>query len=367
MVLKVVPFDAGATAAQATQSMVADRNPATVRRALDDARSAFARGPTVVSAVTASAIALGLQGRQDASLRAFRYSQELSRRDVQTQLALIEHQVAGGNIVGALEHYDTILRSSDRIKSILFPILTNASADPAIARQLNLVLRRKPNWWREYLTWFLGASSNPMAIALLPRAVLDPDVDEDRTLILRQLQLLAQAERYDLLWSTYQRLGVADAAPMALLRDGNFEGNRGFPPVDWHYAETGELSPERRQLDAGPGSALYLPMEASSHGKVAEQLLRLSSGTYEFRAETGDVPSDPARRPFVRVSCAGAGQRVIMRHDFPRGDGEGGIIVARFDVPRSCPYQWLSIFVRGGLDEALAEPPWIAALSLRQL
>jgi hypothetical protein len=56
-----------------------------------------------------------------------------------------------------------------------------------------------------------------------------------------------------------------------------------------------------------------------------------------------------------------------MLAEFPyRAEGPAAM-TARFTVPAGCGYQWLSVSVRGGLDEATMNAPWIAALSLRRI
>lgn len=364
--LDFAPWDGRAAGLIAQRVLIDDRTPAGYQLALDTAQRAYRRDPTAMRALTAAGLATALMGREGEAGRIFRYAETLSRRDVPTQLWLIEERVAANDISGALRHYDTALRVSEEVQPILFPILASAASDDAIAREVNRVLRTKPLWWRSFIDSALGVLNDPDALATLTRNLLDPRDEQDWPRAARLMNKLAGLSRFDLVWQTYEDVASSGNRP-ALIRDGLFQDARGLPPVDWDYADEGGLAPERRQReDPADGFALYLPTSSSADGEVARQLLRLGPGQYEFSADVGSTPEDPLRRPYVSIVCANDRSLRLLQSDFPETGEETRELRLAFQVPSGCGYQWISIRVRGGLDEALLAAPWIAAVRLQR-
>jgi hypothetical protein len=326
---------------------------------------AYLHDPTALTSVTTLGLVAGFRGQEEKADRMFRYAERLSRRDRETQLWLIERSVKRDDVRGALFHYDTVLRSSPELWPHLHPILINASSDQDIARELNRVLRTRPNWSRDLLLRFAGEGRDAVALARVSRGVLDSAVSEDRLVLLQVLGKLVSLRRFDLAWAAYEAAGPVGRAPV-LLRDGQFRG--ALPPFDWDFADDGRLTPERRPRDrSGSSFALYLPTSAPTDGEVVRQLLRLQPGTYQLGAEVGAVPQNSLRRPFFRIVCAADAERRLLQSDFPPAPESGRATTSRFVVPGNCLDQLLSIWVRGDIDEVLSSQPWVAGVSLRRL
>lgn len=364
--VSVAPWDGRTTALMAQQTLVGDRHPASLRRALDLSKSAYRRDPTAIRALTSAGMAVALMGRTDDVAPIFTYAERLSRRDEQTQMWLIEERVAANDIAGALRHYDTALRVSKDVQPILFPVLANAASDDAIARDINRLLRSRPLWWREFIDAALSHSNDAEALATVTTGLLDPADDRDRPRAARLVAKLSGLRRFDLVWNVYE--DMAPQSGRALIRNGDFEEDQGLPPLDWDFADESELNPERGpSAGQGGGFALYLPTSASADGEVARQLLHLPPGSYEFGAEVGETPVDPLRRPFVSIVCATNARRGLLRADFPVATDRPKRLRAAFSVPPGCAFQWISIHAQGSLDEALPMAPWIASVSLRRI
>ena len=369
LALRLAPYDARARAAAAQQALSSGLQPsgALLDQMDVEARDAYRRDATALAGVRIAGLIADLRQRHAAARRMFAYAEALSRRDMATQLWLIEERVQANDMDGALRHYDTIMRSSDEVKPILYPILTQATESPEIAVRVNRILREKPNWWRNFLTYFLGASNNPEALATVFRRTLDWSDSEDRELALPLVSRLAGAHRFDLAWNAYVDLRGAEAGSPALLRDGNFRNDRPLPPFDWAYATDGDLSPDRRlRENSARDFALYVPTASQVAGDVAKQLIRSPPGRYRIEALVGDVPDDPARRPLIRVSCADQGEHILGSADFPAAPAGGRRMVLDFTVPAGCADQWVAIRVKGTLDQAERGWAWISALSMRR-
>jgi hypothetical protein len=366
--LRFAPWDARAQMVVTQRSLLKARGPAAIGAIGRQAARAYRRDPTALTSVTTLGFIAGSRGQEEKAGRIFRYAERLSRRDPETQLWLIEQSVKRDDVRGALVHYDTVLRSSPGLWPHLQPILISASSDGNIARELNRVLRARPNWSRDLLIRFADEGRDAVALATVSRGILDQDVDEDRLVLLRVLDRLVSLGRFDLAWAEYELATRAQGRVPPLLRDGQFRSERVLPPFDWDFADGGRLSPERRLRDrSGSSFALYLPVAASTEGEVARQLLRLEPGAYQLGAQVGEVPQDRLRRPFFKVACTGEPERRLLQADFPPATASGRSIASRFVVPAGCRNQWLSIWVRGDIDEALSISPWVTSISLRRL
>ena len=367
--LKVAPWDARARANAARQSLLQPGARPPLGPAAGQARSAYRREPLALEAVTALGIVAGLRGDDARATATLAYAERLSRRNVEAQLWLIEHNVRRNDIGGALAHYNILLSTSTDSRPALDAILINASSQPNIAQALNRLMLTRPNWRDDFLTRFAFEGRDAAALATVSRHLFNPAIAEDREVLLRVLTRYVDLARYDLAWDAYQdAMGrVSGARPAPALRNGDFASDQGLPPFDWRYPADGRLVPERRPRQ-GPNYsfALYLPTDPGQNAETATQLVRLAAGTYQLGAIVGDTSGEPRTRPFVRVSCAGEPRRDLLNADFPQAPPEGRPMAAQFAVPANCPYQWLSIWVRGDLDEGTGMTPWVTAISLRR-
>lgn len=364
--LRLAPWDARANAKAALNALANSkgRPPA---NAGERALRAFRRDPFATDAFTSLGLLAAFRRQNDQAQRIFSHAENVSRRNVETQLWLIEHNVQRNDIRAALAHYDIVLTVETEIRTALYPILMNASSERDIALELNRVLRKRPNWRIDFLTRFAFEARDAVALARVTRHNLDPAVREDREVVLYLFARFVALHRYDLAWAAYDEARGSRERPGALLTNGAFEQEGGFPPFDWRFAADGNLNPERRpQQGQGYSYALYLPGNAAVDGESASQLLRLAPGPYRISARVGDTSADRLERPYLKIMCAQETPRELLLADFPRAPAEGRPMTAQFTIPSTCPNQWISIWVRGHLDEQAQTSPWIAAISLQR-
>ncbi|HEX8553575.1 MAG TPA: hypothetical protein VF695_02605, partial [Sphingomonas sp.] len=137
----------GSATAQFARARFSDRQEAGANsKAAKLARLALRQDPTTIQAVTTLGFQAQLRGELPQARRLFAYAQQLSRRDLQTQLWAIEEAIRRGDVPGALHQYDTALRTSKIAPEILFPILASAMAEPAVRQGLVATLARDPAW-----------------------------------------------------------------------------------------------------------------------------------------------------------------------------------------------------------------------------
>ena len=365
--LRFVPFDARAQATLAERMLAPGRNRAGPRRVRALAAAALQRDPTAVDGATALGISFALTGDAVRAERAFAYASRLSRRDVPTQLWLIERSVQRNDIAGALSHYDPVLRTSPAMHTILFPILTNASAEPLVANELNRMLRGRPNWRPDFLSALLTGQYDPAALYTVTRGLLTPADTREREQLGLLFKRLTERQAFDLAWRAYLAALPERRSGGPGLWNGDFAQEPAIGPFDWSFPEDPALAPERRPLGPAGGFALYLPAGVTSDVEVARQLVRLEPGRYAVSARVGNVSGDEAVRPRLVVRCAQEPQPELTRADFPTATEGGRSFTATVEIPAACRYQWISVWVRGSFDQQLSETPWISSIRIREL
>jgi len=357
---------AEARASEAQSLLRPDASRAVLARADGLARDALDRELLNARAASVLGSTAALRGDARTAERMFRFSETITRRDLTTQLWLMEAAVQRGDAVGALRHYDRAMSVSIPSWNLLVPVLATAAAEPAIARALAVHLRRRPNWWRAFADQFITTNPDPATAfpIVLPALRLAPRNDIDRPYLMRAAQKLAAVGAYDEAWTLYRQSTGASPAARAGLRNGEFEGENLVAPFDWQLIDGEGLSAVIQSRETGgAGNALYLTADAGRMGDVARQLLLLAPGRYLLSGTSGGTSSQ-TDRPEVAVTCAGAGTPLLQSPVPPADDGGRRFAVA-FDVPAICPAQWLLVRARAPLDTS-APPSWIDALSIRR-
>jgi hypothetical protein len=307
------------------------------------AQASLERSPLSVKAARILAMVRGAGGDEAAADRLLAYASRLSRRDFATELLLIERNVRSDNIAGALEHYDIALRSSPDAGGLLLPIMVRASEQDAITDGLIELVDSDPPWLHSFMAVLIGEGRNLRNVTRITNAAIGGRTGEQVEqwvgwLLTRQVGV----GDYGAAFATYSR---ATRRPPGLVRDGSFEGVSTFPPIDWLLTNEPDLAAATALKPGGSGDlALFLTARAGRGGEVARQLLGLRPGSYALAAEVGDVPEEPADRPYVLVNCAGGQERQLLRLNLPQVASGAVRIRARFDVPpNACGAQWIRI------------------------
>jgi tetratricopeptide (TPR) repeat protein len=343
---------AGAQAAQYSQAR------AYALRALD-------REPVNVSAVRTLA---SLPGDPARTARLFFYSEALSRRDLTTQLWLIEARVAADDIVGALRHYDRALRVTPQAGNLLYPILVAAAADPQIATSLVDLLRKRPDWRFDFLANLVADSKAPEALPLILSPLkLDYQQDHDRSVLDAAASRLVAARQYGAAFKLYGEAVRHAGAPFdAVLRNGTFDQTGEKTPFDWWLSDQEDLAAAVDLPGASAsGPALFLMAEDGRGGEVARQLLLLRPGAYRLAFRAGDVRGNISQHPRLAIVCEnGAEGAVLADMRMPDAPVEGRDLALDLTIPATdCPAQWLRISAYAGSE---IEPvrPWLDTFRL---
>ena len=125
------------------------------------ARTSLLSQPVNPRALRLSGIVAETRAQQQLASRLMHLSNATSRRDMGTQVWLINEAARTGDAAAALEHYDIAMRSNDRVSQLLFPVLATAVEQPEIARRFAAYVKTDPVWVAPFLNYAFANTKRP--------------------------------------------------------------------------------------------------------------------------------------------------------------------------------------------------------------
>lgn len=364
--LKLVPFDARAQARAAEQLVSrpsADRRRLAAAEAL--AIASLRRDPTVVTAWRTLALIAVFRGQPDRAGRLFHLTERMSRRDLPTQLWLIEENVNRNDVAGALRHYDVALRTSLSSHELLFPIILRALNDPNLVAPMARLVSTNPPWKEQFFGALIQQPPSGNNLARLLEMIAARGQLSSRDLLSSIVIYLGDRREYSAAWRVYRVLKNLPRAEPGTLRNGGFEGPNRVPPFDWRLESGTELGAETRPVPApGADTGLYAYAASGTSGVVASQLLLLRPGGYTLAALGGVTAASRPERVTWKIACASTPTAFIATQSAIPSGSAGGPIGMRFRIPAGgCEAQWLQLEISGGGAEGTAEA-WVDSVRI---
>jgi len=329
------------------------------------AERSLQRQPVNVVAARLLGIAAATKDDERRAAGLVRYAEAMSRRDLPTQLWLIEASVARGDIATALRHYDRALKTSVSGRTLLFPILADAANDPAIWEPLSRVLAARPQWWRPFTVQAVPRIRSSDALyAFARRLGIDQPGRVDTGLLQAIEKRLVDLGDYRRAEDLFNRAHGQPAGSNARLRNGGFEQASGFDPFEWNLKDEPDLAAVRQPSPVPRGgNALFLTATNGRGGDLAVQLVTLPAGAFTIGATVGGVAGDPLAYPHLVVRCAGDG-REILNATFPATPETGRRWQNRLVVPAGCAAQRVVLQATSSLDPSDLTP-WIDTITIQ--
>lgn len=307
------------------------------------ARAALLSEPMAVSAAATLGLDSDIAGNRDQARRLLAYAQKLSRRDLRTQLWMIEDAVARNDITGALRHYDIALRTSRVAPELLFPVLADAIGDTDIRAPLIRTLANRPAWGSTFIDYAAANASNPDATATLLRELEHARVPVSDTARALMINKLLGASRPAAAWAYY-----ATIRPMVdprRSRDPLFTANLANPsPFDWLALEDDGVMITIRRGEGSNQGFVDFAVAAGRGGAMLRQMQVLPPGTYTLTGQSANISAPDDARPYWSLTCING--RELGRLELPVSASANGIFAGRFTVPVDCPVQYLTMIAR---------------------
>jgi hypothetical protein len=310
-------------------------------RTREVALAALRLQPLNASALRLLALSEDSQMRHERAAYLAGLSEQVSRRDLLTQLILIEYAVKRNDVDGALAHYDKALRASPDSRQILFPVLTEAMADPAIRGGIAKYVERGASWVGGFLFTALDMKDGAESVANL---LLQPTIPSRNALIAdlapNLLSRLVDQQKFELAKSILFKM---PDTPNGLLNDLSFsEGttNPAFGPFSWTITDNPDVNltfervgEDQRQL------YVAMPPGAVQNPVLLRRVFQLPPGEYRFDEHRKTIV--PGGSLVWQIDCIGghATRNSIWR--FASQDDAGGTGPLR--ISRECIWQQLSL------------------------
>lgn len=336
----LAPGDGRITALLSEQRSGAEATAADRAAADRVARMALNQDATAVSAAATLGINAAIGNATGGARRWFDYAQRLSRRDLRTQLWLIEDSVTRHDIAKALHHYDIALRTSRVASDLLLPVLSAAITTPEVRAAMVDTLSSHPLWTAGFIGYAAVDGPDPQATAqlfrALPASVL---VSDDARAVL--LDRLVRAGQFGHAWDFYQ--SVHPGARRDQSRDGSFIANLSAPSLfDWNAINDGNVT-TTIQRGASGGVATFDAVQTAG-GVALRQAQMLPPGNYTLMGHSSEIAQPAGSRPYWALGCADG--RELSRIDLPNSAEMAGRFGGQFTVPAGCPLQYLQLIVR---------------------
>ena len=307
-------------------------------------KRALARDATAIPAITTLGILAELHGDHTLAERWFNYSQHLSRRDLITQLWLIENAVAQGEIPEALRHYDIALRANRGAEDLLFPVLTAASGDNKIAPELIQLLRTKPPWINHFIAYAARNTKDTAATAKLFLALHNAGVTVSEYPSASLINRLVAGKQFDTAWNYYS--AIRPNVDRQRSRNPKF-AHTYDPPSIFDWVMTSSDSGLVASIQASAQGGLFdFAAPPSVGGQLIQQLQMLPAGAYRIEGVSAGIDQPDSTRPYWVLRCNASG-REVGRVELPNSSENGGRFSGHFVVPSNCPVQVLALIARG--------------------
>ncbi len=338
----MAPGDGRIAGVLAQRIAASDASPAERQRADRMARQALADEPLAVTAITALALNKQLAGDTASARRLFLRSDAMSRRDLGTRLWLIEDAVARGNVTGAMRHYDIALRTEKGAADLLFPILSNAISDPAIAAALRRTLAAKPSWGDAFVFQLGVAEADPIVRAHFLRDLARDGLRVPEATQFGVLNALISIGAINEAWNFYaaQRPGVRRDQS----RDARFTMSFETPTAfDWNVSMGDNGISASIQNDPN-GGVFDFAAPATVGGVLLQQAQFLPLGRYRLSGKSAEIQQEASSRPYWTLVCSSG--REAGRLELPNSSTDGGLFAGDFVVGPDCPIQYLRLIAR---------------------
>ncbi len=305
-------------------------------------RAAMRRDPTVVSAAATLGVVTLARGDAADARKLLAYAQMLSRRYAQTQLWSIEDAVGRGDVAGALRWYDIALRTNPEMSDVLYPVLAQASRDPAIRAALVRTLSGKPLWANSYVIYAAGQKDDPQITVALFLGLRAHGVAIPGAVQAAVVNVLLDAGSVDQAWRYYA--AIRPGADRDRARDPRFATLLEAPSAfDWMTLSDNSIAASMQRTREGGTFEFSAP--ASIGGPVLQQVQLLPPGSYRLSGHSDGIAQDTRALPYWTLTCRSEG-RELGRVVVPNSAQAGGMFAGPLTVPSNCPVQMLTLFAQ---------------------
>ena len=312
-------------------------------------RDALSRSPFDVRALRVLGLTEARASRDDAADDILTLAGNWSLRDDPAHAWLVERRLRRGDYASSFAHADTLVRRREDIQPQVFRLFTAAgTADPQ--RSLPVVaglLSARPPWRPAYL---VSLNQTPqglqvaVSLAVLLQAGRAPFTNDELQQFYSALMSAGGIDSIQTIRGRLNRPPLTTA-----VTNGGFDEADHPGPFQWRLYEKAGIVAEIAADDLSPSNAaLRVDYNGYATGTIAEQLTYLTPGSYRFTAAVRSETGNPTARLAWTLSCATGGSQKISIPTVAPGAAANSWtnLSGRFEVPSTCPAQWLRLETR---------------------
>lgn len=213
------------------------------------------------------------------SIALAKLAERVTRRDLATQLFLIEDAVRRNNIGEALKHYDAALRGTPSSSEILFPILSTAINDPDIRGAMAQYLTSGTPWFQEFIGYAATMDKSAPAVAdLLLQIDMKKAPEQIGVVGPLLLARLVEQKQFDRARRLFGKLPGADRSVIERAEWSKSSTDDRFGVMAWQAAVAPSLSANFNRRADTPELSVFVGSDGS--GVALAKLLYLPPGPY---------------------------------------------------------------------------------------
>lgn len=316
---------------------------AKLAKASIDARPIDARSLRVLG------MAADVQGRSKVALQLLNLSNRMSRRDIGTQIWLLENSIRRGDITDAMLRYDLVLRTSEAMWPNMFPILASALDSAEVRSALAPYVKASPVWMPPFLSFAVLTGHDPKSVARLIKQVGElPTGASYRVIESELLKRLAAEGEYEELKGVFGSLAGARSSVLHSAKVDVFSTNRRFEPISWHMSEQSGISAALESDASGRSLKIRAYSGSGQSGLVAEKLLFVPPGDYNFTSNSNSYAKSTNADAHWTIACLGPSGRTDIWKSANFGNSDLSVILQRVALPSNCAAYAVGLLMNGG-------------------
>lgn len=321
------------------------------------ARASLMSQPVNPRALRLSGIVAEAQAQPGRASRLMHLSNAASRRDMGTQVWLINEAARTGNAAAALEHYDIAMRANDRVSQLLFPVLTSALEQPELARRFVPYIRADAVWVAPFLNYAFANTKRPEVFAdIMVRAggfpKTAPHNGQEQALITQLVvqKHFAKARQTFATWHP-DRTYLFRSLTFDPLNNAATSGMFG-----WQTSDSPSYGATLVQGEGSRTTELEVFANAGARAIVAGKLLFLPPGRYAFQPSYGNAVMAAGSAAIWQVQCvAGAVATTVWESAGSAPAPDTKPPPAAVTVPGGCDAVYVNLVVAGGTSQTGSE------------
>jgi hypothetical protein len=279
-------------------------------------------------------------------------SHRLSRREIGTQLLLIEKNSQTDNIEETLKHYNYALTTDQGSWTVLFPILAAAIEDSQINQAFSVVIHSAQPWMGAFIRFKL--ENDPKSNVLIDAAnaaAIKPNSQDFEDLKQYLFEQSVVTGNFAAAMKFFQKYKVADPN---LLKSTEFvvgvpgarDGN-----IRWRLSELPYILPQIIQQAGANQAQLTVEGSSGAQGTVATKLLMLDPANYQINIEYSDTEFTPASSGTWTLRCIAVnGGSSMWRQSFKQASP----LATTVSIPPDCEAQSLELAMIAGSSPELS-------------